>query len=100
MLEMPYETLFSLNMVDSRYPDFPYPEKFCAYCNKNMTLVKTYHIIDSPHDFKGIYICYNQSCDAYDEPAERAYVRVYYSSPKAAFTLDRVRSRIDQPEKK
>lgn len=100
MIEIEYETLFSLDLIEKRLPDFPYPEKNCVYCSKFMTMVKTYHLVDSPEDYKAIYVCYNPSCDAYDEPAEKAYVRVYYSSKKAAFSLDRIRSKIEQPEKR
>lgn len=98
-MEIDYDTIFSRNLIETRYPNFPYAEKFCSYCNKQMTLVKSYHLVESPQDYKAIYICYNPSCEAYDEPAQRAYVKVYYSSEVAAFSMDRIRSNITQPRK-
>lgn len=98
--EIDYDVLFSTNLIETKYANFPYAEKFCVYCNKKMTLVKSFHLVDSPSDYKGIYVCYNPSCDAYDEPAQRAYVKVYYSSEIAAYRMDRVKSNIDQPRKK
>jgi hypothetical protein len=99
MTEIDYDTLFSTNLVQTRFSNFPYAEKFCAYCNKNMTLVKTYHLADFPADYKAIYVCYNSSCEAYDEPAQRAYVKVYYSSELAASMMDNIKSNIYQPGK-
>lgn len=93
------DIIFSKNLIETRYPNFDYAIKNCFYCKKELTLVKTYHLLDTPFDYKGIYVCYNQSCDAFDEPAQRAYVKVYYSSPRAAKYLDGIKSNIIQPKK-
>lgn len=93
------DIIFSTKLVECRYADFPYPKKLCIYCNKMMTLTKTLHLVNSPSDYKAIYICYNKSCDAYDEPASKAYAKVYYSSPRAAKYLDGINVGVQQPRK-
>lgn len=86
---------FSSDLIETRYPNFPYPDKNCPYCNKILTLAKTIHIKSMPFEFKCVYVCYNPSCDAYDEPGDRAYVKVYYSSEYAAKVLDYIRVNVD-----
>ena len=86
-----HENLFSLGVLETRYPFFPYPEKECLYCSKNMELVKTIHIKDYPFEYKAIFVCYNATCEAYDEAAHKAYVKVYYSSELAASRLDSIK---------
>jgi hypothetical protein len=67
---------------------FPYPEKQCTYCNKKCTLVDAIHVTESPEIFKALYICMNDKCDAFDEPARKAYAKVYYSSEEAYEKLE------------
>jgi len=99
MNEVSLEQIFSSGLMEHRIQGFPYPEKFCVYCNKPMTLVKTLHVIDAAEHYKAIYVCYNASCEAYDEEAERAYVKVYYSSELAAENLDRIMLHFYAPRK-
>lgn len=64
-----------------------------------MSLVKTLHLIDRPENYKAIFVCYNKSCQAFDEAAERAYVKVYYSSEIAARYLDGIMLHFNAPRK-
>lgn len=67
---------------------FPYPKKYCKYCNKECRLVDAIHMTESPEIYKALYICENDSCEAFDEPARKAYARVYYSSEEAYQKLE------------
>lgn len=94
-----WEKIMSTDLIEHRIPEFPYPEKSCIYCKKNMTLVKTLHFHEFPANYKAIYVCYNKSCPAFDEPAERAYVKVYYSNEYAAKHLDGILLHFNAPWK-
>lgn len=98
-MKMTIEQLMSIGLIEKRIAGFPYPVKFCVYCNKEMLLVKTLHIQESPENFKAIYVCYNTRCEAYDEPAGRAYVKVYYSTERAASMLDNITLHFHAPWK-
>lgn len=67
---------------------FPYPDKYCTYCNKKCRMVDAIHVAESPEIFKALFICENEKCEAYDEPARKAYVKVYYSSEEAYQRLE------------
>lgn len=62
---------------------FPYPTKQCRHCNGLMELYKVIHIQDTPEHFKAVYICTNDQCPAYDYPAKKAHVTMYFSSDEA-----------------
>ena len=62
---------------------FPYPERFCRYCEQQMEICNAIHLKDNEEVFKCIYQCYNDDCESYDEEGNMAYVRVYYSSELA-----------------
>lgn len=94
-----YDQVFSTHLINGKMTDFPYPVKQCYYCNKDLTLMKAIHIIETPYEYKAIYVCFNKSCAAYDELAEKAYVKVYYSSQNAANILDDIKTNVIQPEK-
>jgi hypothetical protein len=97
--EISLEQVFSSGLMEHRIPGFPYPKKNCVYCNKDMTLVKTLHVVNMQEHYKAVYVCYNTSCEAFDEAAERAYVKVYYSSELAAQYLDRIMLHFYAPRK-
>jgi hypothetical protein len=60
--------------------NFPYPERFCPFCDQPLKMVDAVHVQDQPETYKALYICLNDKCGAYDEPARKAYAMVYYSS--------------------
>lgn len=63
-------------------PGFPYPEKECPICNNMLRLARVAHIVDRPEDYKALYLCVNDKCDAYDH-GKKAYTRMYFSSQYA-----------------
>ncbi len=69
-------------------PGFPYLDKHCTYCNKKLQLVDAIHVTESPEIYKALYICMNDRCEAFDEPARKAYAKVYYSSEEAYEKLE------------
>jgi len=85
---MNLSSFFRGNLFGKIINDFPYPEKQCTYCNKKCTLVDAIHVAESPEIFKALYICMNDKCDAFDEPARKAYAKVYYSSEEAYQKLE------------
>lgn len=70
---------------------FPYAERFCPFCERELTLEKAAHIAEEPMHYKALYLCHNPSCGAYDEDAGKAYARVYYSSQEAFEKLELTR---------
>jgi hypothetical protein len=79
---------FRGELLGKPIPNFPYPDKPCRYCNKKCELIDAIHISAHPEDYKVLFICMNNKCDAYDEPARRAYAKVYYSSDEAYKKLE------------
>jgi hypothetical protein len=61
---------------------FPYPEKECPICGSVLQLSRVAHVLDTPENFKALYVCLNDKCDAYDV-GKKAYVKVYFSSQEA-----------------
>lgn len=82
-MEISKEDLFSENMPSHIIKGFPYPERFCKYCEQPLTIWKAFHVQGCMEMFKVAYICLNHDCPAYDEDEREAYLRVYYSSPEA-----------------
>lgn len=78
--------------------DFPYPERFCPYCERPLVLQKAAHIDLHEEFFKAVYYCLNESCEAYDEPARKCYALVYYSDKIAQRALETIP--IIMPERK
>ena len=70
-------------LIGSRINNFPYPERYCTYCNKKCDLVDAIHVRENPEMYKALYICQNPKCDAFDDEAREAYAKVYYSSESA-----------------
>lgn len=79
---------FRGSLIGSRIKNFPYPERYCTYCKKKCELVDAIHVNKHPEDYKALYICKNDRCEAFDEPARKAYARVYYSSDEAFKALE------------
>lgn len=79
---------FRGQLIGKTISGFPYPSKYCTYCNKECKLVDAIHVTDSPEIYKALYICMNDMCEAYDEPARKAYAKVYYSSEEAYQQLE------------
>lgn len=82
--------------IGGRILNFPYPVKPCAYCKKNCELVDALHVQKNPELFKALYICKNPRCEAFDEPARKAYAKVYYSSEEALQKLELARIYYDR----
>jgi hypothetical protein len=85
---MNLNNFFRGNLIGSKIKDFPYPDRYCTYCNKKCDLVDAIHMAQHPENYKALYICQNPRCEAYDEPARAAYARVYYSSNEAFENLE------------
>jgi hypothetical protein len=66
---------------------FPYPERYCPYCEHPLVIEKTCHIQDMAEHFKVIYQCHNRECVFLDNETHYAYMRVYYSSEYAESQL-------------
>jgi hypothetical protein len=81
--------LFSEDVPSKIIKGFPYPERFCKYCEEPLQIWKAFHIQETPELYKVIFICLNKDCESYDEEARDAYVRVYYSSNEAYDILNR-----------
>lgn len=75
----------SLNYV---IKGFPYPTRFCPYCEEPTKVLRALHIQGEEEHYKAVMICDNPNCGAYDEEAKEAYVRVYYSTPYAHHMLE------------
>jgi hypothetical protein len=58
---------------------FPYPERFCVYCEQELSVENAFHAPGNEEVFKCLYQCLNTDCGAYDEEGNMSYVRVYYS---------------------
>jgi len=80
---MKISTYFRGQLLGKPIPNFPYPEKMCRYCNKKCEMTDAIHVTESPEIYKALYICKNPRCDVFDEPARKAYAKVYYSSDEA-----------------
>lgn len=78
--------------------NFPYPQRFCPFCEREITVVNAAHSIDEPIIYKCIYICDNPKCGAFDEEAKKAYARVYYSCEEAlqAFETVMLKFRVEE----
>jgi len=73
--------------IPHRIKGFPYPERFCPYCELPLVLEVTCHIQDAAEHYKAIYQCHNPDCVFMDNETRFAYLRVYYSSDYAEETL-------------
>ncbi len=67
---------------------FPYVERVCEYCRRDMKMVSAIHLSEDPKEYKALFVCFNEQCKAYDEEAQMAYKRVYYSSERAYKMLE------------
>lgn len=65
---------------------FPYLERYCPYCEQELSVENAFHAPENEEVFKCLYQCLNPECGAYDEEGNMAYVRVYYSC-KLAYEL-------------
>lgn len=85
------DRFFRGNLIPHTIDGFPYPEKFCRFCERELTLEQAIHLSEPEH-FKALYICHNRECGAFDEPAHKAYAYVYYSDTEAwqALELQRI----------
>lgn len=78
---------FRGDLIPHKIEGFPYPAKFCRYCERELELMEAIHMQEAEH-FKALYICHNPECGAYDEPAKKAYAYVYYSDVEAWRNLE------------
>lgn len=69
-------------------PGFPYPRRFCSYCEQDLELQSAIHVQGEEHYYKALYYCTNENCGAYDEEAGMTYARVYYSDQEAFKRLE------------
>lgn len=78
---------FRQGMIPRIIENFPYPEKFCPFCESKLTLQEAIHSSSEPYYFKALLMCLYEGCEAYDLPSRKAYVKVYYSSQEAYDSL-------------
>lgn len=90
-MEVDIREYFRDGLLAQTRTNFPYKELFCPFCEGRLTLVEAIHIEKELEHYKGLYICFNEKCGAYDEDARKAYVKIYYSSQEAYYTLDSYR---------
>jgi hypothetical protein len=81
------------------YPNFPYAQRFCRFCERELDVINALHNQDHPEIYKCIMICENPDCEAFDEEARKAYIRVYYSSEEALVLFESVFLRYQRIEK-
>lgn len=84
------DDFFEEDMPNRIIPGFPYAKRFCPYCERELQILKALHIMDQEEHYKAILICDSPLCDAHDEEARKAYLRVYYSSEFAYKALETV----------
>ena len=70
--------------------DFPYPEKTCALCDRDLQLVNAIHSDQDMYHYKAIYVCGYSACPAFDYETRKAYVKLYYSSEEAHIVFEEV----------
>lgn len=88
---------FQAPAIPRLIPGFPYTQKFCPYCERELILVNATHLYDAPEHYKAIMICYNFDCGYIDMPCREAYVKAYYSSQLAADRLWSVLLSFERP---
>jgi hypothetical protein len=93
---MKLSEVFSSELPGHIIEGFPYPEKVCRHCDKKMDLYKVIHIIDAEEEFKAVYLCTNDKCPAYDFPAKKAHVVMYFSSDNAFDKLQGLKIWVDK----
>lgn len=71
------------NLLSKKIDGFPYPERFCPFCERELSLEKTVHLDEAQEIYKALYLCRNTECEAHNELEGKAYARVYYSSDDA-----------------
>lgn len=85
---MNYAEFFSQGLIGRIIPSFPYAERYCRFCERELFLDDAIHIQDEPAHYKALYKCENPRCSAFDEDSKSQYVRVYYSSDEAFRKLE------------
>lgn len=80
-------------------PGFPYPPRFCPFCQRQLEVINAIHKTGEEEIFKAIMICENPECGAFDEEAKKAYARVYYSCTEAQHIFEAVLLRARRIEK-
>ena len=63
--------IFSKHLIGHKIDNFPYPEKFCPYCEYELNILKVVHNMDYKEHYKAIYICDNPNCEVFDEEAKK-----------------------------
>lgn len=92
------DQFFQGNLLGKKIENFPYPEKFCRHCEREMSLERAIHM-NELLDYKALYICKNPNCPAFDFPAHKAHAHVYYSTPDAFKNLELHRIMYQREEK-
>jgi hypothetical protein len=87
-MEVDIREYFRAGLIAQKRNNFSYKELFCPFCERELTIVEAIHIENHLEHYKGLYICFNPECGAYDYEARKAYVKIYYSSQEAYNTLD------------
>lgn len=82
------DVFFRGNLVGQKINGFPYPEKFCRFCEQEMNLISAIHLVDEKEHYKALFVCGNHDCPAWNEEAKKAQAHVYYSSNEAFLALE------------
>ncbi len=88
MLNEEMQEFFSGGLLTSVYPNFPYPQRFCRFCERELEVTNAIHLNSEPSVYKVLYVCHNKDCGAYDFEARMQYTRVYYPSETARQLLE------------
>jgi hypothetical protein len=81
-------------------PGYSYPERFCPYCERKVQVINAIHAEGDEEVYKAIMVCMNDECGAFDEPAKKAYLRVYYSCELAREMFEVVLLRFQDQRRK
>lgn len=92
--------LFKNGLLAKKREFFPYPERHCPFCERELDLVEAIHLEHEPMHYKALFMCFNEECGAYEEEARQAYSRVYYSSQEAFDYLEGYRINVKNMPRK
>lgn len=80
---MKIKDYFQQGLLSKKIDFFPYPERFCPFCERTLECVDAIHISREQEHYKALYMCMNDQCGAFDMEAKKAYARIYFSSEEA-----------------
>lgn len=90
MLNPKVEELFYNNILPQEIiKGFPYPERYCPYCNSKLDIARVIHLVGEEEHYKALLVCNNESCSYFDLKVQKSYLLIYFSSQHARDILER-----------